>query len=418
MARKALKSTTFSGDKRAAFLEAVGMMEDSDAAILKMDVDEKFTPTRSIVLDNVLRLKGLPRAGRVIHIHGKEHGGKSTLCYSMVKAYQQQEEEAVVIFDFEGTATGSYLKGLGVDCSRSSLIVMKPTCVEDAIKQTVIFMKSGVKLFIFDSIPRMKSMIEEKEIMNGAAFKQTVGLHARTMQNFFDILLPWAIKYDCLFIMVNQIRARIEMTTEAMMAAKYPSITNLNYTLPGGKAAQFASSLSIEVNAMKAFRAGGHDDPFVLEPGDNKGDYAATKIKVRIIKNKATTGGYREYHLWLRPGLGLDDWISVRELARSYGLIFNKGKSWIVGTEEDPIATYGSKQEAIDALILSPDFEVLSKLKIKVAEAIEEDHGNYSTELTPEDQFILGDREKSNLETTDTTISIASFDDEDDDSFS
>ena len=284
------------------------------------------------------------------------------------------------------------------------------------IKQTVTFMKAGVKLFIYDSIPRMKSMIDEKEIMNGAAFKQTVGLHARTMQNFFDVLLPWAIKYDCLFLMVNQIRARIEMTNEAMMAAKYPSITNLNYTLPGGKAAQFASSLSIEVNAMKAFRAGGHDDPFVLEPGDNKGDYVATKIKIRIIKNKATTGGYREFHLWLRPGLGLDDWISVRELARSYGLIFNKGKAWIVGTEEDPIATYGSKQEAIDSLVVEPDLEVLSRLKKIVAEAIEEDHGNYSIELTPEDQYILGDKEKEE-EVTDTTVSIASFDD-DDDSFS
>ena len=412
MAKRTLKSATFNtGDKKAAFLEAMGMMEDSDAAILRMDVEEKFTPTGSIVLDNVLRLKGLPRGGRVIHIHGKEHGGKSTLCYSMVKAYQQQEDEPVVIFDFEGTATPGYLRGLGVDISRSALAVMKPSGVEEAIKQTITFMKAGVKVFIFDSIPRMKSMVEEKEIMNGAAFKASVGEHARTMQRFFDITLPYAIKYDCLFIMVNQIRARIEMTNEALQAAKYPSITNVNYTLPGGNSPRFASSLSIEVNVAKAYRAGGFaDDPFVLEPGDNKGDYTATKIKIRIIKNKATTGGYREYHLWLRPGLGLDDWISVRELARKYGLITNKGKRYIVGTEENPIHIYDSKDDAITNLVVEPDYEVLSRLKLAVVDAINNDHAAFFTELTPEDKLFAGSDDMEEASTT-----KVSFDDDDDD---
>jgi len=415
MARKTLKTATFSsGDKKAAFLEAMGMMDDSDATTLKMDIEEKFTPTRSIVLDNVLRLRGLPRGGRMIHIHGKEHGGKSTLCYSMVKAYQQQEDEPVVIFDFEGTATPGYLRGLGVDCSRDALAVMKPTCVEDAIKQTITFMKAGVKLFIYDSIPRMKSMVDEKEIFNGGAFKQSIGDHPKVMQKFFDILLPYAIKYDCLFIMVNQIRARIEMTQEALQAQKYASITNVNYSLPGGYSVRFTSSLSIEVNVAKAFRAGGYaNDPFVLEPGDNKGDYVATKIKIRIIKNKATTGGYREFHLWLRPGLGLDDWISVRELARNYGLITNKGKKYIVGNEDNPIKVYDSKDDAIEGLVVNPDYEVLSRLKVIVAAAIESDHGAYTTELTDGDKYAAGEKD---IETS--TVTVASFEEDDDDSFS
>ena len=192
----------------------------------------------------------------------------------------------------------------------------------------------------------------------------------------------------------------------------HASITNLNYTLPGGNSVRFSSSLSIEVTAAKAFRAGGHDDPFVLEPGDNKGDYVATKVKVRIIKNKATTGGYREYHLWLRPGSGLDDWISVRELARSYGLISNKGKRWIVGTEETPIKIYESKDDAIQNLVIDPDYEVLSRLKVAVAASIEEDHGAFSTEITATDKYVAGDSEIE-----DSTITAASFVDDDDDSF-
>lgn len=412
MAKKTLKNTTFdSTDVKAAFLEALSIMGEDGPTVLKCDVDEKFTPTNSIVFDNVLRLRGLPRGGRVYHIHGKEHGGKSTICYSFVKAFQKSENEPAVIFDFEGTCTGNYLRSVGVDTARTSLAVRRPESMDDAIKQTIVFMKAGVKLFIYDSIPRMKSMVEEKDIMSGQAMKASVGEHARGMQKFFDILMPYAMKYDCLFLMVNQIRARIEMTNEALQAQKYPSITNLNYTMPGGNSVRFIPSVSIEVNVQKAFRAGGFaDDPFIIEPGDNKGDYVATKVKVRIIKNKATTGGYREHHLWLRPGLGIDDWISVRELARHYGFITNKGKKYIVGDEDKLIATYDSKDEAIRNLVTEPDYEVLARLKVLVAKAIEEDKGGFTAELTQADKFLAGDSES--LE-GDSVVRVTAFDDED-----
>ena len=397
-------------DRKAAFLEALSVFDES--TMLQCDVEEKFTPFGSIVLDNVLRLRGMPRGGRVIHIHGKEHGGKSTICYSAVKSYQRVEDEPVAIFDFEGTATGDYLRKIGVDTSRGSLVVFRPSSVEEAIKQTITLMKAGVKLFVFDSIPRMKSMIDEKEILNGGAFKASVGEHARGMQKFFDITLPYAIKYDCLFLMVNQIRARIEMTNEAMMASKYPSITNLNYTLPGGNSVRFVPSEMIEVNVAKAFRAGGYaDDPFILEPGDNKGDYVATKVKVRILKNKITTGGYREFHLWLRPGLGIDDWISVRELARKYGFIFNKGKRYIIGEESKPIIVFDSKEEAIRNLVTEPDYELLGRLRNLVIEAVNEDHGAYTAEISQAEKFIAGDSE-SLLEDGDA-VRVTDFDDDD-----
>ena len=410
---KTMKNIVFNqSDKRAAFLEALGVLDD--ATILQVDAEEKFVPFGSIVLDTVLRLKGMPHGGRVIHIHGKEHGGKSTLCYSAVRSYQKHENEPVAIFDFEGTCTGDYLRRVGVDTSRGSLVVFRPSSVEEAIKQTITLMKAQVRLFIFDSIPRMKSMVDEKEILNGGAFKASVGEHARGMQKFFDILLPYAIKYDCLFLMVNQIRARIEMTNEALMAAKYPSITNLPYTLPGGNSVRFVPSEMIEVNVAKTFRAGGFaDDPFVLEPGDNKGDYVATKVKVRILKNKITTGGYREYHLWLRPGTGIDDWISVRELARKYGLIFNKGKRYIVGTEENPIIAYDSKEEAIRNLVTDPDFDVLARLKTMVEEEVNEDHGAYSAEISSAEKFLTGDSEA--LEETGDAVRIKIDDIEDGD---
>jgi RecA/RadA recombinase len=412
MARKTLRNLDLSGssDVKSAFLQALGAMEEEGHTVLKMDAEESFVPSGSIVVDHVLRLKGIPHGGRVVQIEGKEHGGKSTLCYSWVKHYQRFTDTPCVIFDFERTATAEYLSGLGLNIDKGMLSVQRPDSIEDAIKKALVFMKAGVRLFVFDSVPRMKTMVEEKDIMSGQAFKATVGEHARTMSKFFDIILPYAGKYDCCILMVNQIRARIESTQEALSAQKYPSITNLPYVLPGGNAMRFVPSLTIEVNVAKAFRAGGHDDDFVIEPGDNKGDYVATKVKIRILKNKATTGGYREFHLWLRPGLGLDDWISVRELARSYKLIFNKGKKWIVGTEQDPIAIYENKDEAVRDLVLEQNFTVLSALRNLVIQKIAEDHAGFMTEMSPVDKFLAGETDAIDAE---VPTSVVKFDDED-----
>ncbi len=388
MAKKSLKNAQFSTDNKVAFLQALDLFED-DSTVSKLDVEEEFTPTGSIVWDQVLRLKGIPRGGRIIQIHGKEHGGKSTLTYNICKGYQKATGQPVCIFDFEGTATGEYLRLNGVNTERDALVLFRENSVENCIKKTITLMKAGVKLFIFDSIPRMKSQIDEKEIMNGSAFKATYGGHAKSMNLFFDTLLPYAQQYDCVFIMVNQIRARIEQSMEAQMAVKYATITNPNYQLPGGWAVKFYPSLTIEVSVGKALRAGGGETDWDIEPGDNKGGYVATRIKVRVMKNKVTMGGYREHILYLRPGLGLDDNISVRELAHKYKLIQNKGRKYIIGLETNPIATYDSKDEAIRDLVIDQNPNVLAKLRQLVITAIESDNDAFKAEISADERDIV-----------------------------
>lgn len=385
---KRSRTTEFSGDVKTAFLQALEMFGD-DPTIKKMDVEETFIPTDSIVLDHVLKLRGVPRGGRVIHIHGKEHGGKSTLTYNICKAYQKATGEPVCIFDFEGTATAEYLKRNGVNVNRDALVLFRESSIERSIQKTITLMKAGVKLFVYDSIPRMKSQMDEKDIMNGNAFKGNYGAHAKALNLFFDAVLPYAQQYDCVLIMVNQIRARIDASMEAQLAQKYASITNLNYVLPGGYAVRFYPSLTIEVNVAKALRAGGGETDWDIEPGDNKGDYIATRIKVRILKNKVTMGGYREYSLYLRPGLGLDDNISVRELAHKYNLIQRKGGKYVVGLDSDPIATYATKDEAIRDLVIEQNPTVLRKLKALVIEAIDNDNESFNATVTAEELAVV-----------------------------
>lgn len=367
---------------------------DNTSILVTEDYEEKKFPTESIVLNEVLRLDGMPFGGRVVHIHGKEHGGKSTLCYSIVRSYQKYQNAPAVIFDFEHTTTFEYLKALGVNTRPTHLALFKETDIESCIKKAIEYMEAGCKLFVFDSIPKMKHKVDKKDIKSGQAFKASVGRHARAMVEFFDLICPYAMKHDCLLLMVNQIRARIDGSQEAAMAQKYPSYTNLPYVLPGGNSVRFVPSLMIEVNPSKALK-GATDDPFLMEPEPetNSGKKVkATRVKVRILKNKVTMGSYREYHLYLRTGKGLDDWMSVRELARFYGLIKNRGAKYIVGNADDPIIVYDNKEAAIRDLVLDQNIEVLSRLRELLVTVIrEDDSGSFDAEITEGERMLTGE---------------------------
>src|SRR5271167_2158832 len=81
----------------------------ADWKVLKSDLQETTTPWGFITLDNVLRLRQIPRRGRVIQIHGDEGAGKSTLSYGIVSNYLKQTGEGAAIMDFERTASWTYL---------------------------------------------------------------------------------------------------------------------------------------------------------------------------------------------------------------------------------------------------------------------------------------------------------------------
>lgn len=393
--RKKAGAVSFSGgDVKSRFAEALGALKMEDYQVLKDDVQEEFTPSGSIVWDEVCRLRGIPHRGRVIMLHGPEHSGKSTMAYELLESHQDKTGEPGVIFDFERTCNLEYLRGIGVNCSPDMLIVIQPNSIQQAIQQALVFMKAGVRFFIWDSIPRMKDQVAEKDIMSGDAFKNSVGRHAKAMAMFFDVTLPYAAQYDSIFVMVNQHQARIENTMESEMAKKYPSMTNLPYILPGGNATRYVPSVSVEVKIAKAYRAGGGDDDFFFEgTDDTKGAFVVNKVKVRVLKNKATSGGFKEAVLWIRPGKGVDDWISVRELARHYELISAQGRKWAVGLPNDPIVVYDNKDAALNALVENPDLKVLTKLKALVVQRIREDKDGFATELTEGEKFITGDDE-------------------------
>jgi len=134
----------------------------------------------------------------------------------------------------------------------------------------------------------------------------------------------------------------------------------------------------IELKLMKALRpfAGKEgQDPWLVEPQtpETEGKFVVNQVRARTLKNKVTGMGYREGLIYVRPGQGIDDWMSVRELARAYGLLEYVKPKWILGNEKNLIATFDDKEQAIQHLVAVPDVSIMEKLKKLTASLIDSD---------------------------------------------
>lgn len=405
--------------RREAFL-ASSNEDDNDYQVMKSDFQEELVPYGFLTFDKVMNLGGIARRGRVTQVHGDEGAGKSSLVYTLAKNYQQFTGEPLAIYDFERTGTPEYLKRIGVDMNLC--FFKQPDSVEECIKDSIRRMiDRGVRLFVYDSIPRMKSKVAEKDIMSGKAFKANFGKHAQTMSRFYDILLPYAAEYDCQLFMINQTRDRIEDSKEAENSKKYPTFINKPYSLPGGRICRFTPSVMVEMKLMKALTPytgkNPKDDPFLREPSTDATEklLILNEVRCRAHKNKVTGGGYREGTVYVRPGYGIDENVSIRDLARKYKLIQNHGKQYFCGSSfEDAFITYASKADAIEDLCIKQNPEVLGKLKLMVSDAIDNDTEGYLFAVDENEAQYLEGQTDVEYPVVDDDLTGESFDLEED----
>lgn len=387
-------------ENRAKLFISARKEEKPDYQVLTTDWVDELTPYGLITFDYVLGLGGISRHGRVSQVHGDEGVGKSTLTYVIAKNYQEFTGEPLGIFDFEGTGTPSYLERIGANLDLVKLY--QPDSIQDAVKETLRLLDQGCRFFIYDSIPEMQSIVDQKDIMSGKAFKANYGKHAQEMAKFFRLVQPYVKRADGHMFMVNQTRARIDDSTEASWANDY-SYTNRTYVLPGGRVCRFKPSVMVELRMVKEVKplipskAGNevHNDPFIIPPAtpQTEGKPLWNRVRARTLKNKVTGQGYREGYIWVEPGRGINDNMSVRELAREYGFITNSGPKYFVGKSKDEaIAGYPNKEAAIEDLVVKENPEVLGRLRELVAEAIKSDNtGRHASVVTAEEIAMIED---------------------------
>jgi RecA/RadA recombinase len=392
-------------EKRRELFLAARKAEKPDYQVLTADFVDELVPYDLITFDSVLGLGGVKRHGFVSQVHGDEGVGKSTLTYQIAANYQRRTGEPMGVFDFEGTGTPAYLEKIGCDMEMVKFI--QPDCMEDAVNDTLELIDSGCRFFIYDSIPWINMMVDRKDIKSGKAWRASFGKQALTMDKFFKTLHPYVKRADGHMMMVNQTRSRIDNSREAEYATDY-SYTNKTYQLPGGRISRFTPSTMIEMRMVKEVKPydgrdgqGPDKDPFIIEPENesNAGHPCVNRVRVRSLKNKVTGAGFREGFIWVRPAThptpGIDNLMSIRELARDYGFIYNKGAKWLIGDPEteDIITTYPNKVAAIEDLAVKRNPEVHAKLGDLLAAKIKSDTtGRHSTVVTKEElEMIEGD---------------------------
>lgn len=386
---------TWSPEQRRTAFFASQKTQTANYQILESDFKETLIPYNHIVLDHVLGLKGIARHGSVTQFHGDEGAGKTSSAVCAAAAYQQATGEPIAFFDYEGSSSPAFLANCGVDTSM--LFFMQPASIQDAIKEHVRLMDEvGVRLFVNDSIPFMDTKIEKKLIYNGKAFKGNYGSHAKTISTFYKMLRPYTQEFDASLLMVNQTRDRIDDSTEAGWANKY-SYTNRIYTLPGGRMARFAPSVMLELTLEKALapKAIGDMKPeelFILDvcEAGQKPDPTMNLVRARTLKNKPTGAGFRKGDVYIRPGRGWDESVSIRALARDLGFITSSGAKWYIGaSKEDAFQTYANKAEAVEALVVKQDTEVLGKLRSLVLNAVAANAALFTAEVSSEELDFL-----------------------------
>jgi RecA/RadA recombinase len=400
--KQATASSTPSGhprnwtpEQRRNAFNAARKEQAANYQILESDFKETLVPYNHIVLDHVLGLGGIARHGSVTQIHGDEGAGKSTSALCSAGAYQQATGEPVAVFDYEGTSSPAFCANCGID--PKLLFFMQPVSIQDAIAEHVKLMDEvGVRLFVNDSIPFMDTKIDKKLIYNGKAFKSNYGSHAKTISTFYKMTRAYRLEADAAFIMVNQTRDRIDDSTEASWASEH-SYTNRIYTLPGGRMARFAPSVMLELTLKKALNPKEIGDMkpeelFILDvaPTGTKPDPTLHLVRARVLKNKPTGAGFRKADIYIRPGHGWDEGVSILSLARDLGFIANSGAKWYVGkSKEEAFITYANKAEAVEALVVKRNPEVLSKLRSLVYESVDSNPTMFVAEVSKEELEFL-----------------------------
>ena len=370
---------TWTVEQRRNALAYLRKETKSDHRIYGKDFQEVLVPYGHFIFDKVLRLGGIARGGRVTQIHGNEGAGKTTTAFVNAANYQQATGEPIAIFEYEPAISAQYAYALGVD--PDLCFFEQPSNLQESIKRHIqLLTKYGIRYFVDDSIPFMQMKVELKDIESGKAFKANYGSHAKGITTFYKFLTPHLMEQDAHLTIINQTRARMDDDAEN---ASHWSYTNREYSLPGGYMARFAPSVMLEEILETEIKPWSWDKMpdkkeqwLLIQPmGEVLKNYpTANKVRVRSLKNKVTGGGYREAFIYVRPNFGLDENMSIRELACGYGFIEYDKKKWFVGkSADDAITTYASKTELIEDLVIKQNPEVLGKLKGMVLEAVEHD---------------------------------------------
>lgn len=234
-------------------------------SVIHGDEIQTFTdvvPTGSLGLDIALGVMGLP-LGKIVEIIGWESSGKSTLTQHIIANAQKKGLKCLLV-DGENSLSKEYASNpnIGINLNDLYLIQLDESCGEGAYDKMEKLVSTGeINVCVIDSYNSLKP---KKIVVDGEIGESAIGLHARMMGQVMDKINYLSKKYNCLFLMIGQLRQAIGI------------LYGSNEVTQGGNATKFFSHIRLQVTRSTT------NANSVME-GDTK---LGNKTTVKVLKNK------------------------------------------------------------------------------------------------------------------------------------
>ena len=300
---------------------------------------------------NYMLYGGLPM-GRMIEFAGPEKSGKTTTALDMVKQCQlkfkkEKQGRKVCFVDSENTFDVEWATKLGVNVD--DLILIRPQ--EQYAEQIFDIMKAVVEtgevgLIVLDSVAQL---VGKNAISEDIEKKQYGGI-AMPLTKFCNIVVPLLGKYNCMCIMINQVREDLNNQYN-------------EFITPGGRG--FKHNCSVRL----MFRQGSFIDVNNRELTRGAENPAGNLVKVHIEKSKICRSDRRTGFYTLNYLNGIDYLSDTIDVLLQLGAINQRGAYFDLLNIETGEILYDGKIQGKPALLklLRENPELFKKLQDQIS---------------------------------------------------
>lgn len=305
----------------------------NDAALRKYELVPFSSPRLNYMLYG-----GLPM-GRMIEFAGAERSGKTTTALDMVKQCQIKfEEEAkknktekrrVCFVDAENTFDVDWATKLGVKVKDLLLIKPQEQYAEQIFEIMRTVIETGeVGLIVLDSVAQLVSKSAFEEDIE----KKQYGGIAMSLTKFCNIVVPLLGKYNCMCIMINQVREDLNNPYN-------------EFITPGGRG--FKHNCSVRL----MFQQGNFIDVNNKELTRGAENPSGNLVKVKIEKSKVCRSDRRVGFYTLNYLSGIDYISDTIDVLMQLGAILQRGSYYDIINPETGEVLYEEKIQGKPNLI-------------------------------------------------------------------
>ena len=303
----------------------------------------KHLPTGIFVVD-MATMGGIPR-GLITQVLGMPNAGKTLLAMRAIASAQRLfPHMTAACVEPEGTWDAQWAAANGVD--NSKLVLIRPPTGEAAVDITDELLRTPeISLVVLDSLP---ALVPAKEIERSAE-DQSMGETARLMGRFITKAVNACNEgrragFLPTLLMINQYRMKVGV------------VFGDPRSIPGGKAKDYAISLSLEMKKSKEHEGKDSEGRTVIDHNDHTIEIKKTKIGGTMtagdfILCRNNDGQY--------PAGFIDDGKTVVSFLRDANLIPGKNAPWTLegcfNPETGEVISFAKLQDIVDYLYANPE---------------------------------------------------------------